>query len=203
MAWKDSPFNPKNWGGGSSNNNSTPGTPSGVNSTSSSTNSGDSIQVSQPLGGRGSESLLSKPKNSALDDLQMDLGLKPKNDVYYRDLADRSARSQDMMERMQSSSDNDSSPAPKEEVKEEAPVEEEVSIYDADIDRLTQMIDDLSKQISSQSFDRGYVSGPAEQKAVDIEEKGQKGGTVLTAPRGIVDAEDMARLRKKRSLLAG
>jgi hypothetical protein len=182
MAWSDSPFNPKNWGGGDKK---------------------DDVTVDQPKGGRGSEGLYSKPKNSALDDLQMDLGLKPKNDVYYRDLAERQARSQAMMEQMQSSSDNDSSPALKEEVKEETPVEDEVSIYDADIDRLTQMINDLSKQIASQSFDSGYVSGPAEQEAVDIEEKGPKGGTILTAPRGIVDAEDMARLRKKRSLLAG
>ena len=191
MAWKDSPFNPKNWGGGSSS--------VGSSGTAVSRNSG-SDPISKKM---DSDADATMPKNSALDDLQMDLGIKPKNAAYYRDLAERSERSQDMMERMQSSSDNDSSPAPKEEVKEEAPVEEEVSIYDADIDRLTLMIDDLSKQISSQSFDRGYVSGPAEQEAVDIEEKGQKGGTVLTAPRGIVDAEDMARLRKKRSLLAG
>ena len=165
----------------------------------------DDVTVDQPKGGRGSEGLYSKPKNSALDNLQMDLGLKPKNDVYYRDLAVRGAKSRALMEEMMSSRRDDKprSTAPTEEVKEETPVEEEVSIYDADIDRLTQMINDLSKQISSQSFDRGYVSGPSEQEVVDIEEKGPKGGTILTAPRGIVDPEDMARLRKKRSLLAG
>ena len=34
------------------------------------------------------------PKNSALDDLKMDLGLKTKNQAYYRDLEKRSAASQ-------------------------------------------------------------------------------------------------------------
>jgi len=37
------------------------------------------------------------PKNSALDDLQMDLGMKPKNQVYFRDLEDRQKRSQEAM----------------------------------------------------------------------------------------------------------
>ncbi len=34
------------------------------------------------------------PKNSAADDLKMDLGLKPKNQAYYRDLEKRKAASQ-------------------------------------------------------------------------------------------------------------
>ncbi len=39
-------------------------------------------------------------KNSALDDLKMDLGLKAKNTAYYRDLAKRSAASQKALEDM-------------------------------------------------------------------------------------------------------
>tara|TARA_R100001015_G_C4618244_1_gene174699 strand:+ start:74 stop:721 length:648 start_codon:yes stop_codon:yes gene_type:complete len=37
------------------------------------------------------------PKNSALDDLQMDLGMKPKNQVYFRDLEDRQNRAKNAM----------------------------------------------------------------------------------------------------------
>jgi len=77
-------------------------------STSSRTNSGDRITVSKPTGGRGSENLMSKPRNSAVDDFLMDIGAKPKNDVYYRDLVDRQERSQAAMQQAMSSSDNDS-----------------------------------------------------------------------------------------------
>ena len=37
------------------------------------------------------------PKNSALDDLKMDLGIKPKNVAYYRDLPERQSRSKEAM----------------------------------------------------------------------------------------------------------
>lgn len=61
---------------------------------STKTNSGSKIRVSKPKGGRGSYQLQQKPKNSAFSDLKMDLGITPRNDVYYRDLADRNAASQ-------------------------------------------------------------------------------------------------------------
>lgn len=40
------------------------------------------------------------PKNSALDDIQMDLGMKPKNQAYFRDLEDRQKRSQEAMDNL-------------------------------------------------------------------------------------------------------
>lgn len=88
-------------GSSSSGSNKTP-------KASTTTNSGDRITVSQPTGGRGSETVMSKPKNSAIDDFLMDIGAKPKNDVYYRDLAVRQQRSQAAMQQAMSSSDNDS-----------------------------------------------------------------------------------------------
>jgi len=42
----------------------------------------------------------SAPKNSALDDIQMDLGMKPKNQAYFRDLEDRQKRSQEAMDNL-------------------------------------------------------------------------------------------------------
>ena len=44
--------------------------------------------------------IASAEKNSALDDLKMDLGLKAKNTAYYRDLAKRQAASQKALEDM-------------------------------------------------------------------------------------------------------
>ncbi len=40
------------------------------------------------------------PKNSALDDIQMDLGMKPKNVAYYRDLPERQSRSKEAMDNL-------------------------------------------------------------------------------------------------------
>ena len=47
-----------------------------------------------PSGYVSLDRIASAEKNSALDDLKMDLGLKAKNTAYYRDLAKRSAASQ-------------------------------------------------------------------------------------------------------------
>ena len=58
------------------------------------------------------------PKNSALDDLKMDLGIKPKNTAYYRDLPDRQERSMNAMKNLgkdifgRPASDDSPAPAP-------------------------------------------------------------------------------------------
>lgn len=58
------------------------------------------------------------PKNSALDDIQMDLGMKPKNQTYFRDLEDRQKRSQEAMQNLgkdifgRPASDDSPAPAP-------------------------------------------------------------------------------------------
>lgn len=57
------------------------------------------------------DAIASAPTNSVIDDVQMDLGLKPKNAAYYRDLEKRSDRSTAMVEQMMASNDNDSSPS--------------------------------------------------------------------------------------------
>ena len=163
----------------------------------------DDVTVDQPKGGRGSEGLYSKPKNSALDDLQMDLGIKPKNDVYYRDLADRQAKSQAMMEQAMRSSDDGPSPAATEEETEEETID--TVSPETSVESISQSIDELIAELLAGregQFDPSFVSGPAEEEAMEFEEKGRK-STIKTAPRGIVDLEDSSRLRPKRSLLAG
>lgn len=49
------------------------------------------------------------PLQQTKDDIQMDLGLKPKDADYYARLAERSKKSQDAMEKMMASNDNDDS----------------------------------------------------------------------------------------------
>ena len=58
------------------------------------------------------------PRNSALDDLKMDLGIKPKNVAYYRDLPERQSRSKEAMKNIgkdifgRPASDDSPAPAP-------------------------------------------------------------------------------------------
>jgi len=155
----------------------------------------DDVTVDQPKGGRGSEGLYSKPKNSALDDLQMDLGIKPKNDVYYRDLADRQAKSQAMMEQAMRSSDD--GPSQQTTPAEEKEAAEEATSGTPTVDELISELEELSKQTFGGEFDPSFVSGPAEEEAMEFEEKGRK-STIKTSAQGIVDAP-----KKRRSLLAG
>jgi len=53
------------------------------------------------------DAIASAPKNSMMDDIKMDLGIKPKNAAYYRDLPKRSKKSQEAVERMNRSSERD------------------------------------------------------------------------------------------------
>ena len=179
MAWSDSPLNPKNWGGGSS--------------------SGSSISSAQdaigPSGNVSLDAIASAPKNSALDDLQMDLGLKPKNAAYYRDLDERSSKSQAMMEQAMRSSDD--GPSQQTTPAEEKEAAEEATSGTPTVDELISELEELSKQTFGGEFDPSFVSGPAEEEAMEFEEKGRK-STIKTSAQGIVDAP-----KKKKSLLAG
>ena len=57
------------------------------------------------------DAIASAPKNSMMDDIKMDLGIKPKNAAYYRDLPKRSKKSQEAVEKMMKSSSKDSAPS--------------------------------------------------------------------------------------------
>jgi hypothetical protein len=48
-----------------------------------------------PSGYVSLDAIASAPKNSMMDDIKMDLGIKPKNAAYYRDLPKRRKRSQE------------------------------------------------------------------------------------------------------------
>lgn len=68
--------------------------------------SGDS-RSSRSGGGSPRGSTMSAPKNTAVQNIKMDLGLEPKNDVYYRDITARGISSQAAMESMMSNKSDD------------------------------------------------------------------------------------------------
>jgi hypothetical protein len=209
-------------------------------STSSRTNSGDRIRVSQPTGGRGSESVFrtdggtkAKPKNSAVDDFLMDIGAKPKNDVYYRDLADRSARSQAAMQQAMRSSDNDSgsSRATTTDTSTDTETTTTTTGTDTVLDQTTDAALDTVEDISTQTFTdsadfTGNVTagasvgtaaggveqyeaaketsvGQAEDEALELMKKGRR-ATILTKAGGLLGAGEQERkTRRRRSLIGG
>lgn len=163
-----------------------------------------STTVDQPKGGRGSESLYSKPKNTALQDLQMDLGIIEKNDVYYRDLAERQERAKAAAEQAMSSSDDGPS---------STVVADEAATDETTAEDTTTPVDDKTSQIQTvadvvtKKTPQTKSTGPAEDKAREFEKKGRK-ATVLTSMQGLDDeipmtAEELKKLRSRRSLLAG
>lgn len=162
-----------------------------------------STTVDQPKGGRGSENLYSKPKNTALQDLQMDLGIIEKNDVYYRDLAERQERSKAAMEQAMKSSDDDKpSVAAEEEVVEETAAAETTTPVEDVTSEIQEVADVVTKKKPQTKS-----TGPAEDKAREFEKKGRK-STVLTSMQGLdeevpMTAEELKKLRSRRSLLAG
>ena len=106
---------------------------------SKSTTSKDTTRNEMPSG--------SAPANSAVDDVLMDLGLKEKNEVYGRDLADRSARSKAAVDQMMKSDNRDSSLDVTEE--EEVVVDDEVddgkSILGTIVDESLTEVEDISE----------------------------------------------------------
>ena len=181
-----------------------------------------------PTGGGGGAprgSTMNAPANSATDDLLMDLGLKPKNDVYDRDLKARQMRSTAALEQSMKSSENDDTPAtimppePEPEPEPETVLTEEVDTA------LTK-----AETISQDTFgeDRDFVGnagsgasvgtaagaaeqaaaasatsvGAAEDEAIDLMKKGRR-STILTTPGGLLGdgEEDGKKTRRRRSLI--
>jgi hypothetical protein len=187
-------------GSSSSGSNKTP-------KASTTTNSGDRITVSQPTGGRGSETVMSKPKNSAMDDFLMDIGAKPKNDVYYRDLAERSARSQAAMQQAMSSSDDGPAPVPP---RSPGPTprrddlrDEPETVLPTEVDQPLTTVEDISTQTFTPAadFSPDVSVGQAEDEALELMKKGRR-ATILTRSGGLLGSgEEEGKTRRRRSLI--
>jgi len=171
----------------------------GSSNTSVSRDSGDD-PISKKM---DSDADATMPKNTALQDLQMDLGIIPKNAAYYRDLAERQEKSKAMMEQAMKSSDDDKpSAAAEEEVVEETAAAETTTPVE-DVTSQIQTVADVVTKKKPQT----KSTGPAEDKAREFEKKGRK-STVLTSMQGLdeevpMTAEELKKLRSRRSLLAG
>jgi len=98
--------------------------------------------------GRGAPAISEElaPRNSALDDLQMDLGMKPKNTAYFRDLKERQDRGKAAMENLgkdifgRPASDDSPAPAP-------APTPEPVKEPVAEIPEVPQPPEMITEEV--------------------------------------------------------
>lgn len=155
----------------------------------------------------------SAPKNSALDDIQMDLGMKPKNQAYFRDLEDRQKRSQEAMDNLgkdifgRPASDDSPAPAatPTPEIPPvaEAPeVPEAPGMVTGEVqapikeDEETGVGTAASGEAEAAEI-MAEAGGEAEKKVADTATKSRR-STVKTTAQGLL-AE--APTRKRRSLM--
>jgi hypothetical protein len=176
-------------------------------------------------GGRGSVS--ERPRNSATDNLLMDLGIKEKNVVYHRDLAGRQAIANAANAEMMKSDNNDSSVTA-------ATVTDTATTTDTAADTTTTLDTatdtDLTEveTISETTFGGGDFTGDAgsgasvgtaaggaaqaaaasatsvgaaEDEAIDLMKKGRR-STILTTPGGLLGGgEEEGKTRRRRSLI--
>ncbi len=178
-------------------------------------------------GGGGSVSDL--PKNSATDDLLMDLGIKEKNAAYQRDLAGRQARANAANEEMMKSDNNDSS-ATAVTATDTATTTTTDTATDTTTTLDTDTDTDLTEveTISETTFGGGDFTGnagsgasvgtaaggdeqataasatsvgAAEDEAIDLMKKGRR-STILTTPGGLLGTDEKeGKTRRRRSLI--
>tara|TARA_R100000541_G_scaffold26188_2_gene35721 strand:+ start:1936 stop:2535 length:600 start_codon:yes stop_codon:yes gene_type:complete len=186
-----------------------------------------------PTGGGGGAprgSTMSAPANSAVDDFLMDTGLKKKNDVYDRDLAERRARGAAANEELIRRDDNDSAAV-------SAPVVDTAVTTTTTADTGTVLGETVDtsltevETIGDQTFgdDRDFTGdatgtasvgtaaggqaqfdaasatsvGEAEDAALEMMKKGRR-STILTKPGGLLGSgEDDGKTRLRRSLIGG
>lgn len=177
-------------------------------------------------GGGGSVSDL--PKNSATDDLLMDLGIKEKNVQYGRDLAGRQARATAANAEMMKSDNNDSPPAATVTETDTTTTTDTAADTTTTLDTETDTALTEVETVSETTFGDGdFVGdagddasvgtsaggdaqataasatsvGAAEDEAIDLMKKGRR-STILTTPGGLlgVDEED-GKTRRRRSLI--
>lgn len=165
--------------------------------------------------GRGAPAISEElaPKNSALDDLQMDLGMKPKNTAYFRDLKERQDRGKAAMENLgkdifgRPASDDSPAPAPT-PTPEIPPVAEAPEVPEAPgmvtgevqapikEDEETGVGTAASGEAEAAEI-MAEAGGEAEKKVADTATKSRR-STVKTTAQGLL-AE--APTRKRRSLM--
>jgi len=169
------------------------------------------------------------PKNSAVDTLLMDLGVKEKNVQYGRDLADRQARANAANAEMMKSDNNDSSVTAA-TVTDTATTTDTGTgtgtTLDTDTDTALTNVDTISNDTfgddtdftgdagsnasvgtaagGEAQFDAASATsvGEAEDEALEFMKKGKK-STILTKPGGLLGGgeEEDKKTRRRRSLI--
>lgn len=172
-------------------------------------------------------STMNAPKNSATDDLLMDLGIKEKNDVYDRDLAERQARSMAAVEQMMKSDNDDPVPVAAVTATDTATdtAADTTTTLDTETDTALTEVETISQDTFSEDADfvgeadpvssvgtaaggaaqaaaaSATSVGPAEDEAIDLMKKGRR-STILTTPSGLLGSgEEDKKTRRRRSLI--
>ena len=153
------------------------------------------------------------PRNSALDDLQMDLGMKPKNVAYFRDLPDRQSRSKEAMKNL--GKDIFGRPASDRSAPAATPEPEPEITASADVPEMPMPPEMTTGEVQAPSKDEDVgigtaasgeaeaaemiaeAGGEAEEKAAGAATKGRR-STVQTSAQGLLA---QAPTRKRRSLM--
>lgn len=152
------------------------------------------------------------PRNSALDDLKMDLGIKPKNVAYYRDLPERQSRSKEAMNNLgkdifgRPASDDSPAPAPT-PTPEVKPVAEAPEVPQAP----SMTTAEVEAPLKEEEVGVGTAaSGEAEAAQIEAEAGGEAekkvAGTAKTSRRSTVQTSAQGLLteaptRRRRSLM--
>ena len=173
-----------------------------------------------PTGGGGGAprgSTMNRPANSVFTTLKMDLGLEPKNDVYERDLPERARRSRAIAERNMANmlnDDNDVTSGPVSSATvassgispaSSAPSSDAVeaageAAFD-DVDFSGSPGSSVGTAAGGQELAETATSvGGAEDDALKVATKGRR-STILTKPGGLLDSEEDAPTRRRRSLI--
>ena len=149
------------------------------------------------------------PRNSALDDLKMDLGIKPKNVAYYRDLPERQSRSKEAMKAlMAKANESDDRPAPAPTPTPEVkPVAEAPEVPQAP----SMTTAEVQAPLKEEEVGVGTAaSGEAEAAQIEAEAGGEAekkvAGTAKTSRRSTVQTSAQGLLteaptRKRRALM--
>lgn len=194
-AWNESPFNPKNWGGGGSTTTAPKDDFDDSNEGFRSYTGGFTDDITMGAISFGSS------YESAAEKLE-EAGYSPSA---IADFQARTKATQEANRPPPPTDDNYARPAPKpepEEEEEEAVAEEEAT----PIEEKTDEIQELADVITGKT-EQTESAGPAEDEAREFEKKGRR-ETVLTSMQGLQDGsvltiEDLKKLRERRSLLAG
>jgi hypothetical protein len=163
---------------------------------------GDGSRGTPDSSARGADMSVGAKKNTAYQNVKMDLGLEPKNSVYYRDLAARQEASKAAAASFSNKSDDGpgrSSAAPVSTASTSTSASPELT---PDVQAASSNVQDMADAVTGGvGADTASVGG-AEDEVLEGAKKGRQ-STILTKPAGLLSVGDDEKTRRRRSLIGG